>query len=455
VVLLNDVTLRDGQQSLLATRMRTSDIVEVASLLDSAGFYALEVWGGATFDSALRFLSEDPWERLKAIRSVVKRSKLFMLLRGVNLVGYRPYPQDVVEKFVEYAHRDGVDMFRVFDALNSAKNLEPAVRAIKRTGAELQICLVYTESPVHTVEYYRKLAEDFLSRFEPDWITIKDMAGILDPFTAYSLVKELRSLGAKVNLHTHSTAGFSVATVLKAVEAGVDAVDVALSSLSLFTSHPPAETVIVMLRRGGYKVDVDLEAIVKASRAMWKIRQKYKEFDYALKNPPVDIDVLLHQIPGGMLSNLLAQLRELGAEDRLPEVLDEVKKVREEFGWPPLVTPISQIVGAQSVVNVVAGRYSILVKEARDYLLGKYGDPPAPPKKELVELAKQSSNSGQPEKVVDLKTAESSLPKEFVEKYEDYITYALFPDVALNFFKQRYSAKIARAASGGDAYYEL
>ncbi|NPA96210.1 MAG: pyruvate carboxylase subunit B [Crenarchaeota archaeon] len=445
MVELIDLTVRDGQQSLLATRMRTEDVVRIVEVLDRAGFYALEVWGGATFDAPLRFLMEDPWERLKKVREVARRTKLMMLLRGMNLVGYRHYPRDVVEKFVEYAHRDGIDVFRIFDALNDLDNLELPVKKAKEVGAEVQVCMVYTTSPVHTTDYYIKLAEEIAHRFEPEWVTIKDMSGILRPYVAQELVSRLKKeLGLKVDVHSHATAGFAPMTLLKAIEAGADAVDVTVSSLSLFTSHTPAETLVEALRGTPYETRIDTRALYEASRLVWEIRKRYREYDYALRNPPVDIRVLEHQIPGGMLSNLLAQLRELGAEDKLPQVLEEVTRVREDLGWPPLVTPLSQIVGTQAVLNVMSGRYRALLKEVVDYIKGKYGKPPAPIKRELIELAEKHPPPKAAEEIT-LDRAMREVPREYVEKFEDYITYALFPENALKFFEYRRSQRLIQA----------
>ena len=437
MVSLNDLTVRDGQQSLLATRMRTKDILEIVELLDKAGYYALEVWGGATFDSALRFLREDPWGRLKAIRETVRNTKLMMLLRAMNLVGYKHYPRDVVRKFIEYAYKDGIDIFRVFDALNDPNNLDYPIKIIKDLGAELQVCMVYSISPVHTMEYYIKLAEEFLHRFEPEYITIKDMSGILMPYVAEQLVKELKRLGVKVNVHSHTTAGMAPMTLLKSIEAGADLVDVTLSSLSLYTSHPPAESLIASLKNTPYDPHIDLEVLYKASELLWRIRQEYKDFDYALRNPPVDVRVLKHQIPGGMLSNLQAQLRELKAENKLPIVLEEVVRVREDLGWPPLVTPLSQIVGTQAVINVISGRYKVLIKEVRDYILGRYGKPPASIKQELIERVKSMESGVKLEKTITLDEARKRIPDYCVEKEEDYITYALFPEVAFEYLMEK------------------
>ncbi len=442
MVKLIDVTLRDGQQSLIATRLSTDDIIRVAELLDKAGFYALEVWGGATFDAALRYLGEDPWTRLKRIREVVKRTKLLMLLRGMNLVGYKHYPHDVVRKFIEYAYKDGIDIFRVFDALNDLDNLELPIKVIKDLGAELQVCLVYSVSPIHTIEYYIKLAHDVIARFEPETITIKDMAGLLTPYTAMELVKELKRLGVKVNVHTHSTCGLAPMTLLKSVEAGADFVDVTLSSLSLYTSHTPAESLIAALKGTKYDPGVSLELLYTASKILWEIRKKYRDYDYALNAPPVDITVLKHQIPGGMLSNLMAQLKELKADNKMSEVLDEVNRVREDLGWPPLVTPISQIVATQALLNVLSGkRYAAVVTELINYIEGKYGKPPAPISKELLKLIKSKRNRKTHNQVMNLDRALKELPKTLAKKFEDYITYALFPEEALNTLKKIYGIK--------------
>ena len=439
MVELVDLTVRDGQQSLLATRLRTDDVVKIVEVLDKAGFYALEVWGGATFDVALRYLREDPWERLKRVREAARRTKLMMLLRGMNLVGYRHYPPDVVEKFIEYAHKDGIDVFRVFDALNDPNNLELPVKIIKDVGAELQVCMVYSISPVHTVKYYRDLAEDVVSRFEPETITIKDMAGVLTPYMVEELVKELKTLGVRVDVHTHATAGFAPMTLLKSIEAGADLVDVTMSSMSLFTSHTPAESLIAALKGTPHEPKVDIKVLYNASKIVWEVRSKYHEFDYALRKPPVDVRVIQHQVPGGMLSNLLAQLRELKAESKLPEVLEEVVRVREDLGWPPLVTPLSQIVGAQAVLNVISGRYRAVIDELLDYVEGKYGKPPAPISSKLIELASSRARRiATKELALTLEQAKKSLPRYLARKFEDFITYALFPEVAVEVLKEIY-----------------
>ncbi len=442
MVRLIDLTLRDAHQSLLATRLRTEDMVPVLEKFDEVGFYALEVWGGATFDVCIRYLREDPWERLRTIRRYVKKTKLLMLLRGQNLVGYRHYPDDIVEKFVVKAHENGIDIFRVFDALNDARNLYTAVKTAKKIGAEVQGCIVYTISPVHTIDYYVKFAQE-LAALDVDTITIKDMAGILTPYVAEELVRRLKKeVGLPVNVHSHATGGFAPMTLIKAIEAGADYVDVAVSSMSLFTSHTPAESLAYALKGTPWDPKINLDVLYEIAEHFWKVRRKYRDYDYALKNPPVDARVIKHQIPGGMLSNLLAQLKQLGAEHLLDKVLEEVPRVREDLGWPPLVTPLSQIVGTQAVLNVFYGeRYKVVAKEVKDYVKGLYGRPPAPIKEEVMKKILGD------EKPIECRPADllppmwdkvvKEVPKELIEKEEDYLTYALFPEVALEFFKWR------------------
>jgi len=442
-----DVTLRDAHQSLLATRLKTEDILPILDVMDDIGFYSMEVWGGATFDVPLRYLNEDPWVRLKLIRERVKKTKLQMLLRGQNLVGYRHYPDDICVKFVEKAFENGIDIFRIFDALNDLRNVKVTVDTARKVGAEIQLCMVYTVSPIHTLDYYLSLARD-IAAMDVDSICIKDMSGILKPYVAYELVKRIKSeVGMRVDVHSHTTAGFAPITIVKAIEAGADYVDCALSSMSMYTSHPPLESIISSLEGTPYEIKkIDLKLALKASKYLWERRKKYSEYDYALRNPPVDANVLEHQIPGGMLSNLLEQLRMQGAEDRLNEVLMEVPRVRRDLGYPPLVTPLSQIVGAQAVVNVLSGKpYSTIIREVRDYIKGLYGKPPGEINPELIKIALGE------EKPITVRPAEtlepiynkivSELPKELVEKDEDYITYALFPDIAIKYFKYRKSLK--------------
>lgn len=441
MVKIIDLTLRDAHQSLLATRMKTEDIIPILEVMDKIGFYALEMWGGATFDAPLRFLREDPWERLRIIRSKVKKTKLMMLLRGQNLVGYHHYPDDVCIKFVEKAFKNGIDIFRIFDALNDLRNLEVTVKTAKRLGAEVQVCMVYSTSPVHTIDYYVNLAKQ-ISSMDVDCITIKDMAGILKPYVAYELVRRIkREVNLPIDIHSHTTAGFAPITLIKAVEAGADIIDCAVSSMSMHTSHPPAETITATFQGTPYDPKLNLQLLMKASRYFWNVRQKYREFDYALRNPPVDIRVIEHQIPGGMYSNLISQLREQKAEDKLSEVLEEVPRVRRDLGWPPLVTPLSQIVGTQAVVNVLFGKYKVIIKEVKDYVKGLYGRPPSKIRDSLMKtiLGDKPPISCRPADLLKpaLNEIKKKLPESLIIKEEDYLTYALFPEVSIKYFKWR------------------
>lgn len=441
MVELVDLTLRDAHQSLLATRMSTKDLLPAAEMLDQAGYYALEAWGGASFDAPLRFLREDPWERLRAIRRKVKNTKLMMLLRGQNLVGYRHYSDDVVERFVEKSHENGIDVFRIFDALNDLRNLMTALHTAKKVGAEIQLCVVYTVSPIHTVEYYEKLVEK-LASYDPETITVKDMSGILKPYMAYELVRAIKKVGIRVNVHSHTTAGLAPFTFIKSVEAGADIFDVVASSISMYTSHIPAESAIKAVEGTPYSTKVDFEVVKNVSKYIWEVRKKYAEFDYARTHPPVDLNVLEHQIPGGMLSNLQAQLRENKAEHLMAKVLEEVRNVRRDLGWPPLVTPLSQIVGAQAVLNVLSNsRYRLVIREVKDYVRGMYGAHPTDISPEIKKIILHGVDeiTVRPADLLEhtLPKIMKELPKEYVEKEEDYLTYALFPQVALEYFKWR------------------
>ncbi|MEM2195496.1 MAG: pyruvate carboxylase subunit B [Sulfolobales archaeon] len=388
MVRIIDTTLRDAHQSLLATRFKTEDMVPILEKLDRAGFYSLEVWGGATFDVAIRYLREDPWERLRTIRENVKKTKLQMLLRGQNLVGYRHYPDDVVVKFVELAYKNGIDIFRIFDALNDSRNLVTSIKKAKSIGAIVQGAICYTISPIHTIDYYMKYAEELVA-LEVDMITIKDMAGILDPYTAYTLVSELKSrFKIPVNVHTHTTSGMAVATYVKSVEAGADFIDTAISPLAFGTAQPGIQSVYFSLRED-LRPKIDLEVISEISEYLEDvITKKYSKL-LTLKALMPDHNVLIHQIPGGMVTNLIAQLRDLKAEHRLKEVLAEVPKTREDLGWPPLVTPLSQIVGTQAVLNVLLGRYKVIAKEVMEYVAGYYGKPPGKINPEIRESAEK------------------------------------------------------------------
>jgi pyruvate carboxylase subunit B len=447
MVQIVDLTLRDAHQSLIATRLRTEDMIPILDKIDRAGFYAIEMWGGATFDVMIRYLKEDPWERLRIIRERVKRSKLMMLLRGQNLVGYRHYPDDLVEKFVEYAYKNGIDIFRVFDALNDVRNMRTSIKKAKSLGAIVQGTITYTVSPVHTIEHYLKVAEELVA-LEVDHITIKDMSGILDPYTGYKLVKAIKErFKIPVDVHSHFTGGLAVATYIKVVEAGADFIDTAISPLAFGTSHPSIQTMYYALPPE-HRPHVDMDAIREISEYLNKILfTKYKDLlDIRVFMP--DPNVLEHQIPGGMISNFIVQLKQVGAEDKLREVLEEVKRVREDLGWPPLVTPASQIVGTQAVLNVLYGRYQVVAKETYNYVKGLYGRPPAPIKPEVVEkiLKGDKPIETRPADLLEPvyeKCREEVIRKGYYSKEEDVITYCLFPDVAEEFFKSRMKVAVA------------
>ncbi|RMA93256.1 sodium-extruding oxaloacetate decarboxylase subunit alpha [Hydrogenothermus marinus] len=435
-----DVTLRDGQQSLLATRVRTEDLLPAAEKLDKAGFWSLEVWGGATFDVCLRYLKEDPWERLRKIKEVAPNTPLEMLLRGQNLVGYRHYPDDVVEEFVKKAADNGIDVFRIFDALNDVRNMEVAISVAKEKGKTVKGVLSYTISPVHTIEYYVNVAKQ-LKDLGVDIISIKDQAGILSPKVAYELVKTLKDeIKLPVHLHAQTTAAMAEMSCLKAVEAGVDIIDTDVSTWSWLTAHPAAETMAYVLKEFGYQVDIDLNIIEEVAEYLKEVRKKYKKYDTAEKWP--DSEVLIHQIPGGMMSNFIAQLKENDALDKLDEVKKEVARVREDLGYPPLVTPTSQIVGTQALLNVLqGGRYKVVTKEVKDYVKGLYGRPPAPIKPEIIGKIIGD------EEIIQVRPAdllEPELDKCTKEAYEagakspeDVLSYCLFPSVAKEFFEWR------------------
>jgi pyruvate carboxylase subunit B len=439
---ITDVSLRDGIQSLLATRVRTEDMLDIVEILDKCGFYSLEVWGGATFDVCLRFLKEDPWERLRKFKERAKNTKLEMLLRGQNVVGYRHYPDDVVEAFVKKAYDNGIEVFRIFDALNDTRNLRKAIETAKKVGAIVKGVLSYTISPVHTVEYYVEIARQLVD-MGIDIISIKDQAGLLSPKVSYELVKALKSEFPKypVHLHTQTTANLAEMAQLKGIEAGADMIDTAFYSLSSQTSHPAGETMIYVLRELGYQVDVDEKLYQKAGDLFVQIRKKYKKFDVLPPYP--DVGVLLHQIPGGMITNFISQLREQGMEEKLPEVLEEVVRVREDLGYPPLVTPTSQIVGSQAFLNVLHGeRYKVVTKEVKDYVKGLYGRPPAPIKEEVLRKV-----LGDEEPLYHIRPADLLEPelerireeaiKAGAKSEEDVLSYALFPLVAKEFFEWR------------------
>jgi pyruvate carboxylase subunit B len=423
--------------------MSTETMLKIADKIDQVGFFSLEAWGGATFDVAIRFLGEDPWERIRQLKKHVKRTPLQMLLRGQNIVGYRNYPDDVLVKFVELAAQNGIDIFRVFDAVNDIRNMETAIKAVKKAGKHAQGTICYTISPVHTVEHFVDFAKELAAR-DCDSICIKDMAGMLAPEPAYQLITALKKeICLPVHLHSHSTSGMVMMTYYRACEAGVDILDTAFSPLAWGTSQPPVESVVAALKGTPYDTCLDLELLSEIGQYFRELREKYYD-PIKLIDPKaerVDASIIVHQIPGGMFSNLLSQLREQKAEHRLKEVLEEVPCVRKELGYPPLVTPTSQLVGIQAVMNVLSGkRYSMVPKEIKDYVKGLYGRPPAPidPKIRKKIIGDEKPITGRPADL--LEPALDKIPEDvrpLIESEEDKITYALFPQIAVDFFKKR------------------
>ncbi|MFX1561759.1 MAG: pyruvate/oxaloacetate carboxyltransferase [Promethearchaeota archaeon] len=438
-VKLTDTTFRDAHQSLLATRMKTDDMLPIAEKMDKVGFYSMEVWGGATFDAPMRFLKENPWERLRQLRRTIKKTKLQMLLRGQNIVGYHHYPDDTVRKFVELAAKNGIDIFRIFDALNDPRNMKTAIRAVKKAGAHAQLSLCYTTSPVNDVESFVKLAKT-LESMDADSICIKDMAGLCKPFVARDLVTRLKEeISVPIQLHSHYTSGMASMTYLEAIQAGVYVVDTAVSSLALATSQPPCETLVAVLKGTPWDTGLDLDLLSDIATYFQEVRTKYDVFESGFVG--VDTNVLQFQIPGGMLSNLINQLREQQALDRLQEVLDEVPRVRKELGYPPLVTPSSQFVGTQATLNVLLGeRYKTVPEEVKQYVRGFYGRPPA-----QIDPIVQRRIIGD-EKPISCRPAdllEPAIPrarrelKGITGDIEDIIAYILFPQPAKEFFEHR------------------
>ena len=437
-----ETALRDGHQSLFATRMTTDEVLLALKELDQVGYHAIEIWGGATFDACLRFLNEDPWERLRKVKKVCKHTKLQMLFRGQNILGYRHYADDVVEKFVKLSIKNGIDIIRVFDALNDIRNLECAVKATKKYGGECQIALSYTTSPVHIVEYYVDLAKQ-VEALGADSICIKDMAGVLLPETAYQLIKAIKAnTKLPVELHSHCTGGMIEMTYLRAIQAGVDIIDTALSPLSGGTSQPCTESLNYALEGTEYDPKLNKEMLEKAAKKLAPVRQKY--LNNGLLNPKVlccNPNILKYQVPGGMLSNLISQLTQQGALDKLDDVLAEVPNVRKDLGYPPLVTPLSQMVGTQAVLNVLnKERYKMVPKEINDYLHGKYGKAPAPVNEEIRHKIIGD------DKVITYRPADDLKPEfnELKAKYkgiaksdEDVLSIALFQDIAIKFLEKR------------------
>ncbi len=442
-----DCTLRDGQQSLIATRMRIEDMLPVLDKMDKVGFGALEVWGGATFDSCLRYLKEDPWERLRKFRSAFKNTKLQMLLRGQNILGYRHYADDVVDAFVRKSIENGIDILRIFDALNDARNLETAVKAVKKeNGAHAQLAISYTLSDVHTLEYYVKLAKSYRD-LGADSICIKDMAGLLLPQPAYDLVKAIKEeIDLPIEVHSHYTSGVAAMTYMKAIEAGADIIDTDMSPLSMGTAQPATEVMVAALKGTEYDTGLDESLLKEISDYFKPIREE--AIESGLLSPKmlaVDIATLLYQVPGGMLSNLVSQLKGANAEDKYDEVLKEIPKVRADLGYPPLVTPSSQIVGTQAVLNVIMGeRYKMVPKETKDIVRGMYGRTPVPISEEIRKkiIGDEEPITCRPADNIapELEKIEAEM-RDYKEKEEDVLSYALFPQQALDFFKFRQAQK--------------
>ena len=443
---ITETVCRDAHQSLIATRMTTEELLPALPMLDNIGYHSLEVWGGATFDACLRFLNEDPWERLRKIRAAAPKTKLQMLFRGQNILGYRHYADDIVEYFVQKSVANGIDIIRIFDALNDVRNLQTAINATKKEKGHVQAAISYTISPVHNNEFFVKLAKEY-ENCGADSICIKDMAGLLTPYNAFELVSALKkAVKIPIQLHTHYTSGVASMTYLKAIEAGVDVVDCALSPLAMGTSQPPTEPLVETLKGTKYDTGLDLDALTEVSDYFKPLREKY--LASGLMNTKVlgvDINTLKYQVPGGMLSNLVSQLKQQGKEDKFDEVLKEIPRVRKDLGYLPLVTPTSQIVGTQAVLNVIMGeRYKMVSNETKGICRGEYGRTPVPIDEEFRK--KIIGN----EKAITCRPADLLKPEldnmrkecaEWIEQDEDVLSYALFGQVAVKFFEQRRAAK--------------
>lgn len=437
---ITDTTLRDAHQSLIATRMRTRDMLPIADELDKVGFFSLEVWGGATFDACIRYLNEDPWERLRLLRDKIKNTKLQMLLRGQNLVGYRHYSDDVLREFIRLSVKNGMDVFRVFDALNDLRNMELSIKVAKEYGAHVQGTISYTTSPVHTTEKFVKMAES-LEQMGCDSLCIKDMAGLISPVAAAELVKAIKKkINIPLNLHSHCSSGMAPVSLFAAAEAGVDIIDTAFSAFGWGTSHPPTESMVASFVGTPYETGLDMELLYEIGEYFASISPKYRMLFTAEATRP-SVNVLLHQIPGGMLSNLVSQLREQNALDKFSDVIEEIPRVRADLGYPPLVTPTSQIVGIQAVLNVLAGeRYKQVTQEVKNYLMGQYGRPPGEINEEIRHqvIGDESPISVRP---ADLLEPELENMREeghklgIIREEEDVVTYALYPQVAIKFLR--------------------
>jgi pyruvate carboxylase subunit B len=456
---ITDTTLRDGAQSILATRMRTQDIHFLAEQMDTMGFHSVEVWGGATYDVLIRFLNEDPWERLRRLKAAMPNTQLQMLIRGQNIVGYRHYADDVVQAFVEHSAKCGIDVFRVFDALNDERNCETCVKAIKACGKHAQVAISFSLTeprmggPVYNLDYYIKKALIFQD-MGADSLCIKDMAGLLSPNDAYTLIKALKgTVAIPIQLHSHSTSGMASMAYWAAIEAGVDIIDTTLAPLALRTSLPAAEPYVAALRGTPRDPKLDLDQLLRLGNMLEALAPKYRDFFDSTKMSVIDTGVLKHQIPGGMLTNMMAQLREADALDRIGDVYEEIPKTRKDLGYPPLVTPTSQIIGVQAIQNVLLGRYKMMSMQARDYALGYYGKPPAPIDPEVQKIALKGYPKGkepitcrpadllEPEMEKARKAAkdiDKRIGDMVVKDIGNVLMYALFPIDGKNFLRCKY-----------------
>ena len=459
-VKITETVIRDAHQSLFATRMTTDEMLPILSEMDKVGYHSIEAWGGATFDSCLRFLNEDPWERLRKIRNEAKNTKLQMLFRGQNILGYRHYSDDVVEYFVQKSISNGIDILRIFDALNDARNLKTAINATKKEGGHVQAAICYTTSPYHTNEAFAEYAKQ-LEEMGADSICIKDMSGLLLPYTAYDLVKKLKeTVSIPIQLHTHYTSGLASMTILKAIEAGVDIVDTAISALAMGTSQPPTEPLVATLKGTQFDTGLDMKQLDKVCKHFTPIREKYLAAGTLdPKVLKVDVNALMFQVPGGMLSNLVSQLKQAGQSEKLEQVLAEVPRVRKDAGYPPLVTPTSQIVGTQAVLNVISGeRYKMVSKEFKGMVRGDYGACPAPVSDEFRKLIIGD------EEPITCRPADKLAPEldklraecaQYMEQEEDVLSYALFEQVATKFFEERKAKKYKLDVDNGDKELEV
>ena len=441
---ITDTSLRDGHQSLMATRMSIVDMAPIAEMMDDVGFHSMEVWGGATFDTCMRFLDEDPWERLRTLRKLFKKTKLQMLLRGQNVVGYRHYADDTVREFVKRAVGNGLDIIRVFDALNDLRNMEVAADQIKKEGAHLQLAFSFTLSPVHSLDAFAKLSRDMKS-MGADSICIKDMAGIISPVETSALVRTIKKeTGLPVQIHSHYTSGMASMAYFAGLEAGADVVDCAISPFAQGTSQPPIESMVAGMQGGEFETGIDLKKLVPIATHFKKVREKYSKIFIDLGG--VDINVLMYQIPGGMYSNLVSQLKDQNALHRLPDVLNEVPRVRKEMGYPPLVTPTSQIVGTQATLNVLVGeRWKIVPKEVRSYFLGQYGKPPAELDPEIQKkvIGDETPITCRPaENIAPELDAAAKAIEPWILQPEDVLSYVLFPAVAKDFLMRKFAREM-------------